>query len=312
MVGAGLFGRSLLNVLDVNPGFRVDGIVTMDVALPWLDDPKAKAGQAVFFSRLIDRLRQIPGVRNVGAASGLPMDEDGGLPDGNFLLMTQEEMPKTTKELLGGLFQQKERIGNADFCVATGDYFRVLGIPLIRGRLFDDRDGADAPHVAVITESLARSRWPGQDPVGHTIEFGNMDGDFRLLTIVGIVGDTHVYGLDRPPRPTVYVNLFQRPRAAISLTLLSDARYGVDHLGSAGHPAGSRPRDPGEVPDAVGRLFGVARLAEIQRHPHRVLRDHRAAAGHDGGVRRDGATRSAAARGKSACASRSGRPRATS
>ncbi len=226
VVGAGLFGRSLLNVLDVNPGFRVDGIVTMDVALPWLDDPKAKAGQAVFFSRLIDRLRQIPGVRNVGAASGLPMNEDGGLPDGNFLLMTQEEMPKTTKELLGGLFQQKERIGNADFCVATGDYFRVLGIPLIRGRLFDDRDGADAPHVAVITESLARSRWPGQDPVGHTIEFGNMDGDFRLLTIVGIVGDTHVYGLDRPPRPTVYVNLFQRPRAAISLTLLSDADTG--------------------------------------------------------------------------------------
>jgi predicted permease len=226
VVGAGLFGRSLMKVLEVDPGFRVDGIVTMDVALPWLEDPKARAGQAVFFSRLIDRLGQIPGVRKVGAASGLPMAIDGGYPDGNFLLMTQEEMPKTIKELLEVMFRQKERIGNADFCVATSGFFQVLGIPLIRGRIFDGRDGADAPHVAVISQSLARTRWPGQDPIGHTIEFGNMDGDFRLLTIVGIVGDTHVYGLDRPPRPTVYVNLFQRPRAAISLTMLSDGETG--------------------------------------------------------------------------------------
>ena len=75
----------------------------------------------------------------------------------------------------------------------------------------------------MISESLARDRWPNQDPIGHTIEFGNMDGDLRLLTIVGIVGDTHEYGLDAPPRPTVYVNLFQRPRAAITVTMLSDA-----------------------------------------------------------------------------------------
>jgi ABC-type antimicrobial peptide transport system permease subunit len=74
----------------------------------------------------------------------------------------------------------------------------------------------------VITESLARDRWPNQDPLGHTIEFGNMDGDLRLLTIVGIVGDTHEYGLDTPPRPTVYVNLFQRPRGTMTLTMLSD------------------------------------------------------------------------------------------
>jgi putative ABC transport system permease protein len=89
--------------------------------------------------------------------------------------------------------------------------------------MFDERDGPDSPHVAVISESLARDRWPNQDPIGHTIEFGNMDGDLRLLTIVGIVGDIHEYGLDVPPRPIVFVNLFQRPRAAITLTMLSDA-----------------------------------------------------------------------------------------
>jgi len=223
VVGAGLFGRSLMKVLEVNPGFRVDKIVTMDVSLPWVEDPKAKAGQGIFFSNLIERLKQIPGVRKVGATSGLPMD--GGLPDGMFLLMTQSEVPKSF-DGFEAFMQQKERIGNADFCVATDGFFQVLGIPLIRGRIFDERDGADSPHVAVISESLARDRWPNQDPIGHTIEFGNMDGDLRLLTIVGIVGDTHEYGLDLPPVPTVYVNLFQRPRAAISVTMLSDADTG--------------------------------------------------------------------------------------
>ncbi len=219
VVGAGLLGRSLMKVLEVNPGFRVDKIVTMDVSLPWVDDPKAKTGQAIFFSNLIDRLKQIPGVRKAGATSGLPMD--GGLPDGLFLLMTQNEVPKTTDEF-GALFQQKERLGNADFCNATDGYFQALGIPLIRGRIFDERDGLNSPEVAVISESLARDRWPNQDPIGHTIEFGNMDGDLRLLTIVGIVGDTRENGLDLPPRPTVYVNLFQRPRSTITVTMLSD------------------------------------------------------------------------------------------
>jgi putative ABC transport system permease protein len=223
VIGAGLLGRSLMKVLEVNPGFRVDRILTMDVALPWVEDAKVKTEQGIFFANLVKRLKGIPGVRKVGATSGLPMD--GGLPDGMFLLMTQKEMPKTM-EGLGALFQQKERIGNTDFCVATDGFFEALAIPLIRGRIFDERDGANAPHVAVISESLARERWPNQDPLGHTIEFGNMDGDVRLLTIVGIVGDTHEYGLEAPPRPTVYVNLYQRPRAAMTVTMLSDGDAG--------------------------------------------------------------------------------------
>jgi predicted permease len=220
VVGAGLLGRSLMKVLEVNPGFRVEKIVSMEVSLPWVEDPKTKVAQGVFFSKLIDGIKQIPGVHKVGATSGLPMTD--GLPDGMFVQMTQNEVPKTP-EGFGALFQQKERIGTADFCVATDGYFQVLGIPLIRGRIFDEHDGANSSHVAVISESLGRDRWPKQDPIGQTIEFGNMDGDLRLLTIVGIVGDTHEYGLDAPPRPTVYVNMFQRPRSAITITMLSDA-----------------------------------------------------------------------------------------
>ena len=228
VVGAGLLGRSLMKVLDINPGFRVNKIITMEVPLPWPDwaDWRTKAGQAIFFRDLIERLRQIPGVHQVGATSGLPMS--GGVPNGEFLPMTKHElppMPANLQELSKDfdiLFSRKEKVGTADFCVATGGYFQALGIPLLAGRMFDEHDGLDSPHVALISASLARERWPGQDPLGHTIEFGNMDGDLRLLTIVGIVGDVHEYGADVPPDPTVYVNLFQRPHSDMTVTMLSD------------------------------------------------------------------------------------------
>jgi putative ABC transport system permease protein len=229
VIGAGLFGRSLLKVLEVDPGFRVDKIIAMDVTLPWTGwtNSKPKAAQAAFYADLIDRLKHVPGIRQVGAISQLPLD--GGLPDGMFLRMTPDEVPKNPRndeELTRQfdiLFQQKERQGNADFGVATPAYFQILGIPLLRGRIFDAHDTADSPHVAVISESLARTAWPGQDPIGHTIEFGNMDGDMRLLTIVGIVGDVRDYGLDAPPHPTVYVDLFQRPRPWMTITMLTGA-----------------------------------------------------------------------------------------
>src|SRR5207248_5215706 len=93
VVGAGLLGRSLMKVLEVNPGFRVDKVVTMDVALPWPDwtDWKAKAGQAIFFRNLIDGLENIPGVRKVGATSGLPMT--GGRANGEFSSATRIGLP---------------------------------------------------------------------------------------------------------------------------------------------------------------------------------------------------------------------------
>src|SRR3989441_8529533 len=97
VVGAGLLGRSLIKVLEVNPGFRVDRIVAMDVSLPRVDDPAAKTSQALFFANLIDRLGTIPGVRTVGATSGLPLD--GGHPDGLFALLGPNDVPKTMKDL---------------------------------------------------------------------------------------------------------------------------------------------------------------------------------------------------------------------
>jgi predicted permease len=76
--------------------------------------------------------------------------------------------------------------------------------------MFGERDGLNSPHVAVISESLARKRWPNQDPIGQVIEFGNMDGNLKPLTIVGVVGDVRARGLDFPPSPIIYVDYRQR------------------------------------------------------------------------------------------------------
>jgi putative ABC transport system permease protein len=226
LTGAGLLGRSLLRVLSVDPGFRTDHIVAMDLQLPDADasTPEAiaalRARESQRVSALIDRLHAIAGMQEVAAVNAVPMD--GGLPDGMFLLVTPQENPRDFKEY-SVLAKQAERRGTADFCAATPGYFKALGIPLVRGRLFDERDGFNAPHVALITESLGRVRWSNQNPIGQTIQFGNMDGDLHLLTIVGIVADTHEYGPEQPPRPTVYVNLVQRPRSTFSVVMHSDA-----------------------------------------------------------------------------------------
>jgi predicted permease len=104
--------------------------------------------------------------------------------------------------------------------MASEGFFRSLGIPLLRGRLFDDHDTADAPHVAVISDSVARQKWPGQDPLGHSIEFGNMDGDLRLLNVVGVVGDIRGKSLETSPRPVVYVNYRQRSQHTYDLSVV--------------------------------------------------------------------------------------------
>jgi putative ABC transport system permease protein len=264
VVGAGLFGRSLMKVLEVHPGFRVDGVVAMDVSLPWTDDPDRKAAQARFFATLLDEIERVPGVSQVGATSGLPLD--GGHPDGTFLLVNPDAGPITMARL-AALFQDKERLGTADFVAATRGYFEALAIPLVRGRLFDERDAAGSPHVGLISESLARARWPGQDPLGQTIEFGNMDGDLRLITIVGIVGDTHEYGLDAPPRPTVYVNLLQRPRPAVSVAMRVETEPGA----AAAAARGILQRLDPEVPARIRTMAQVSSAALGPRRFNAIL-----------------------------------------
>jgi len=246
LTGAGLLGRSLLRVLSVDPGFRTSHIVTMELEVPAsqaatmsnIAEVLKDARPGSFMNALFERLRALPGVEEVGGVSSLPLGETGSCPDGGFLFLDRQPQLDVGKPediaRLEHLFLTTPG-GLGDYCVASRGYFKALGIPLLQGRLFDEHDTANAAHVAVISQSLARATWPNQNPIGRTIEFGNMDGDMRLLTVVGIVGDAHYRSLEKPPEPTVYVDYTQRLRggrdftvvmrsAAPPQTLLADAR----------------------------------------------------------------------------------------
>ena len=210
LTGAALLGRSLFRILSVNPGFLTEHVITMNLPLSDVSGETAKVQRIQFLDGLFERLRTIPGVQDVGGTSHLPLI--GFHPDGYYLVMNPGDVLPSNVQALEQMFHDRTRTGDANYSVVTAAYFRVLGIPLLRGRLFDSRDAMDTTHVALISEALARQKWPGQDPLGRQIEFGNMDGDLRLLTVVGVVGDVRDEKLERPGAPAIYVNYQQRPQ----------------------------------------------------------------------------------------------------
>ncbi len=231
LVGAGLLARSFFRVLSVDPGFRTEQVFTFNLALTY-PEQQQKEQRVELLSRILTRLRALPGVTDIGSTNALPLSASYGV-NGTFALVNPEQLPAKSRELIQRsanfegeptaedfkaldeffepLFHDKEHTGHGDYAVADEGYFRVLGIPLKRGRLFTDADTINAPHVALISESLARRVWPDRNPIGESIEFGNMDGDLRLLRIVGVVGDVRGSSLETPPQPTVYVSYRQRP-----------------------------------------------------------------------------------------------------
>ncbi len=219
VTGAGLLGRSLMRVLSIDPGFRTEHILTTELALSYAEKPADKTRRVQFINDLLAQLRTIPGTRDVGGTGSLPLT-DGPSADGAYVLMSPQEQPPRALEELEHWYDQAPHKGYANYSPVSEGYFRTLGIPLLHGRWFDDRDAMDSPHVAIITQSLAREKWPNGDPLGQKLEFGNMDGDLRPLTIVGVVGDVRQDSLERPPSPTIYVNYRQRPQATYNFTVV--------------------------------------------------------------------------------------------
>ena len=192
LVGAGLLAKSFLKLIHIDPGFRTDGAVTMDISSPFPEEKQQKTQLAQFHQSLLERISQIPGVKAVGGINALPMTDRGA--DGQFLI---DNDPSNT--------------GHAEFRVASEGYFDAMGIRLLRGRLFDKSDTPDSSHVAVISQALAQRGWPNEEPIGQRLQYGNMDGDKQLLQIVGVVSDVREYGLDLKAPATVYVSSLQRP-----------------------------------------------------------------------------------------------------
>lgn len=207
LVGAGLLGRSFVALLNVNPGFDADGAVSVQVSQPMTGDAAAAAATARRYDALMTAFAAVPGVDSVGGVSSLPLTAsgaDGGFWDGS---VTNLQSPPAT-------------IGYAEFRVASRDYFKAVGIPVLHGRSFDSRDRTDGDQVAMISAAAARAAWGERDPIGQRIQYGNMDGDMHPLTIIGVVGDVHEHRLDKSPSGTVYVDLDQRPVVAAEFSIV--------------------------------------------------------------------------------------------
>jgi putative ABC transport system permease protein len=248
LIAAGLLGRSLHRLLEVDLGFRSGSVVAMDASLP----PEAPHPERVRLQEdVIERLRTLPGVHDAGLVNIIPLG--GGGADGTFLVSDREV--KDLDELMV-LFKDTARTGDADFRVASEGYFRAFGIPLHEGRLFEPGDGPEAPHVAVVSESFARGRWfQGRHALGQHIQFGNMDGDLRTFTIVGVVGDIREASLDAAPRPVLYASHRQRPRTT------ADVSFVVHADGDPGPLAAGARRILRELaPDVPPRFRTIAEL----------------------------------------------------
>src|SRR5262249_54179640 len=159
---------------SVNPGFQTEHVVTMDLALSSVDKPEEKTRRIAFLNNLLSGLRALPGVVDVGGIGWLPLFQGGDNADGTYIVLAPGGRPPTLDEFEAWIHRAPQT-GYASYSVVNEGFFTALRIPLLRGRLFDERDALDAPHAALISESLAREKWPNQEPLGRTIEFGNMD-----------------------------------------------------------------------------------------------------------------------------------------
>ncbi|MGH9430810.1 MAG: ADOP family duplicated permease [Terriglobia bacterium] len=194
LIGAGLLVRSLVSLSRVNPGFNPESVLTMNVNLPELRY-QTKNQMIAFEQQSLQRLEALPGVRSVGWVVGLPLGTGDMRIRGDVTVEGQPTSPR-------GVLPSK--------LVVAGDYFRALGIPVIEGRHFNQRDNEDAPRVAIVSDGVARRFWPRQSAIGKRLRPGFSHDSW--CTIVGVVGDVKTWGLDEKSSLAIYLPYKQSPR----------------------------------------------------------------------------------------------------
>jgi predicted permease len=236
LTGSGLLIRSFSLVMREDGGFDGNDVAVSSVALSGIKYPELEDHRR-FWEGMLERAQAIPGVSAAGLITTLPVS--GFAPNG-----------------LVHLDGDVSRTGDGIYVVASEGAFEALDIPLLQGRLFDQRDGPDAPHAVVVSRSFADTYWPGESPIGRQVSGGGMD-DFWSAdppvfgTVVGVVGDVRYRDLTRAGTPTVYWNYRQRPFRI---------RYGANLLveSASGDPAlvagGLRDAITGADPDIAVRL----------------------------------------------------------
>jgi putative ABC transport system permease protein len=218
LVGAGLLVRSFSAVVNVDPGFRAEHVLSLHLAIPRSKYPKDDQ-VAGFVGQVVERVASLPGVRSAGLVNRLPLA--GGAQINELEFETAGQPSQAGGSLHEGF----------DTRTVTPDYFQTLGIRLIEGRPFTDHDtqvipvpgmsGALMPATGIVDDRIARRFWPGQSAVGKRFRFAVLPG-MPWIEIVGVAGHIRHDGLDVDPRPQVYFNYLQRPQDRMALVVRTD------------------------------------------------------------------------------------------
>ena len=193
LIGAGLLINSFLRLRNVDPGFRINNLLTMKVVLPKAKYPDA-ARRSAFYTDLIHRVESLPGVKSAAVTTNLPLYRQGNsigiVIDGRPDPAPGQEPIVVTR-------------------VISPSYFSTMGIQLLQGRQLNEQDKADSPAVAIISETMARKLWPGEDPLGKRISPGKPKSPDEWITIVGMVKDVRQFELNADPKPQMYLSYAQ-------------------------------------------------------------------------------------------------------
>ena len=207
LIGAGLMMKSLFRLLSIDAGIRTEHVLTMQIdlrATQYHKDPAVLN----FWDRLLTSVSQLPGVQVVALGTGLPLTDDHSRTD---ITVDGIDVPKPGN------------YPHPDVHIVSPAYNSALGLRLVRGRAFTDRDDEHVTKVALVNSLLARQLFPGRDPIGSRFHFGGVSEQKspQWITIVGVVGDTKLYGLSNPSRLEVYVPFHQAVTGSMKLIVKS-------------------------------------------------------------------------------------------
>jgi putative ABC transport system permease protein len=195
LIGCGLMVRGFWKLQEVHTGINPTNVITMNINLPQSTYPK-NDNLVAFWTRMDEAITHLPGLRSAAIAYGLPPLRPPNMNDTNIENFVQVK---------GGPMQ------NVDYYqIVSKDYFQTMGIRLMEGRLFDERDGNGAPNVAIINQTMARTFWGNQSPIGKRIQPG---GGPPWCTVIGVVEDVKNAGLDKPTGTELYLP-YAQPQAA--------------------------------------------------------------------------------------------------
>jgi putative ABC transport system permease protein len=244
LIGASLLIQTFIRLLSVEPGFRADGLLTMEVTLPRTAYPGNRP--VAFFDRLVERLGAVPGVEASAAASSIPL---AGIENLRQITIEGRPQPQPGQEII------------ADFRLVTPDYFRTMGIPRLAGEPLSSQPRPDGVRELLINGMMADKHFQGENPIGRRIKLTAFTQDSPWFTIAGVVGDTRHTALDGVLRPQVYLHHSLEPSQQMVVVLRTRddpnayaaiARAAVHEL-DANQPVGRIRTMTAVISDAVAR-----------------------------------------------------------